>query len=237
MDFNVGFNGRVNYAYDWGKLGKGNMLGGVEWNRYTLYDSEYLEGMNFKEIVRTWIEKRLYTGHEMNTDAFLQIKHNLHKNWIVNAGIRYDYKRRSNKRTLQAFSPRLSLIYLRNGLNIKASYSRAFVDAPYYYRNNEMDTYSGGENLQAEYLSSFQVTCAYHHSPSHIDVECNLFYNRASHFLFTQPETRVYENAGSLDMGGVEVVARYKADRLSLDGNLCFQKVLNYTNFLLPMDL
>ena len=27
-------------------------------------------------------------------------------------------------------------------------------------------------------------------------------------------------------MGGVEVVARYKADRLSLDGNLCFQKVL-----------
>ena len=28
-----------------------------------------------------------------------------------------------------------------------------------------------------------------------------------------------------------EVVARYKADRLSLDGNLCFQKVLNYTNF------
>lgn len=231
MDFNVGFNGRVNYAYDWGKLGKGNMLGGVEWNRYTLYDSEYLEGMNFKEIVRTWIEKRLYTGHEMNTDAFLQIKHNLHKNWIVNAGIRYDYKRRSNKRTLQAFSPRLSLIYLRNGLNIKASYSRAFVDAPYYYRNNEMDTYSGGENLQAEYLSSYQVTCAYHHSPSHIDVECNLFYNRASHFLFTQPETRVYENAGSLDMGGVEVVARYKADRLSLDGNLCFQKVLNYTNF------
>lgn len=193
MDFNVGFNGRVNYAYDWGKLGKGNMLGGVEWNRYTLYDSEYLEGMNFKEIVRTWIEKRLYTGHEMNTDAFLQIKHNLHQNWIVNAGIRYDYKRRSNKRTLQAFSPRLSLIYLRNGLNIKASYSRAFVDAPYYYRNNEMDTYSGGENLQAEYLSSYQVTCAYHHSPSHIDVECNLFYNRASHFLFTQPETRVYE--------------------------------------------
>ena len=76
-----------------------------------------------------------------------------------------------------------------------------------------------------------RVTCAYHHSPSHIDVECNLFYNRASHFLFTQPETRVYENAGSLDMGGVEVVARYKADRLSLDGNLCFQKVLNYTNF------
>ena len=31
-----------------GKLGKGNMLGGVEWNRYTLYDSEYLEGMNLK---------------------------------------------------------------------------------------------------------------------------------------------------------------------------------------------
>ena len=49
------------------------------------------------------------------------------------------------------------------------------------------------------------------------DVECNLFYNRASHFLVTQPETRVYENAGSLDMGGVEVVARYKADRLSLE--------------------
>lgn len=73
MDFNVGFNGRVNYAYDWGKLGKGNMLGGVEWNRYTLYDSEYLEGMNFKEIVRTWIEKRLYTGHEMNTDAFSRL--------------------------------------------------------------------------------------------------------------------------------------------------------------------
>lgn len=57
MDFNVGFNGCVNYVYDWGKLGKGNMFGGVEWNWYMFYDFEYLEGMNFKEIVRMWIEK------------------------------------------------------------------------------------------------------------------------------------------------------------------------------------
>ena len=231
MDFNVGFNTRVSYTYDWGRYGKGNMLGGVEWNRYALYDSEYLEGMNFREIVRTWTDKRLYTGHEMNANVFLQFKHNLHKNWIVNAGIRYDYKKRRNNRIMQAFSPRVSLIYLRDGLNLKASYSRSFVDAPYYYRNNDMDTYSGGENLQAEYLSSYQLTCAYHYRPFHIDVECNLFYNRASHFLFTQPETRIYENAGLLDMGGIEVTTRYRANRLNLDANLCYQRVLGYTNF------
>lgn len=230
-DFNVGLNSRVNYAYDLGSYGKGNILAGAEWGQYALYDSEYLEGMNFDEIIRTWNYKRLYRGHEVNVNGYLQLKHKFRKNWILNAGVRYDYKKRKNGQVIQAYSPRLSLIYLHDRLNLKASYSRSFVDAPYYYRNNDMDTYSGGENLKAEYLSSYQLTFAYRHSPSAMDIECNFFYNRASHFLFTQPETRIFENAGSLDMGGVELIARYKTDRFNADANFCYQRVLSYANF------
>lgn len=94
-----------------------------------------------------------------------------------------------------------------------------------------MDTYSGGENLKAEYLSSYQLTFAYRHQPFHADIECNFFYNRASHFLFTQPETRVYENAGSLDMGGIEIVTRYKTGRIDANAHFCYQKVLKYAYF------
>lgn len=231
QDFNIGINGRINYNYNCGKYGKGNVLGGAEWNWYTLYDSEYLEGMNFKEIVRIWTDKRLHIGDEMNINMFLQLKHTLNKNWIVNAGVRYDYKKRKNGQILQALSPRLSLIYIRNKLNLKCSYSKSFVDAPYYYRNNDMDTYSGGEHLKAEYLSSYQLTFAYRHQPFHTDIECNFFYNRASHFLFTQPETRVYENAGSLDMGGIEIITRYKTGRTDINAHFCYQKVLKYANF------
>lgn len=216
---------RGNYSY---KLdnNNGNLNVGVQWNRFTLRDSYYAEGDHFNRVIVTYDDKKnLYVGNENYMDAYVQLKHQWKDLLILNAGFRYDYKKRRNGKVLHEYSPRLALILLQPKWNLKFSYAKSFVDAPYFYRNNTLDTTMGGENLLPEYSHSFQLTFAANRLLTGLELESNLFYTRTIDIII--PDGLVYTNAGILNNMGVEFSASYKYKRFSSWFNFTWQHVLS----------
>ena len=128
----------------------GTILFGAQYNFFEVSESRNIEGDEGGRILFEYDDtKNLATGRERSANSYIQIKHRW-DDFILNAGIRYDYKKRSNDHTINEYSPRVALIYIRPKYNFKICYSKSFVDAPYYYRNNTLDTYKGGADLLSE---------------------------------------------------------------------------------------
>lgn len=214
------------YSYNLSSKHKGSISVGLQYNRFKLIDSYYLEGDLFNRVLVTYDEsKNLYTGHETYMDAYLQLKHQWSDFLIFNAGLRYDYKKRSNSQVIHEFSPRMALIIRQPMWNLKFSYAKSFVDAPYFYRNNTLDTTTGGENLRSEYLHSFQMTFVANHLYPGIEFDANLFYNHTTDIII--PDGLIYTNAGVLDNIGCELSASYHFRKYSSWFNFTWQNVLS----------
>ena len=167
-------------------------------------------------------------GTENSYNAFLQLKHQW-RSLILNAGLRYDHKERADKEILREYSPRVAFIFLQPKWNIKLSYSRSFVDAPYMYRKiNELLPILVGNvsskrdlvftSLDPEFVNSVQVTFAGINWIKGLVIELNGFYNEAKNLI----ETHVisHENKGTNKMGGLEFQAQYRSKRFTGDFNL-----------------
>lgn len=226
LEYSYGVSLSGGYNYDFGKGQKGNINAGLQFNRFTLDDSYYLEGDNYNRILITYGEaKNLYTGRETSVDAYVQVKHRFSDLFIMNAGLRYDYKRRTNGQTINEYSPRLSFVLLQPKWNLKLSYAKSFVDAPYFYRNNTLDTTTGGEDLLSEYLHSYQLTFLGTKFVPNFEFEVNVYYNRATDFI-TQ-DGLGYTNAGILETTGVELSANYHINRFKAWANATWQHVIS----------
>ena len=230
-EYTLGAAAQGSYNYSFGKSQSGVMMLGAHFNRFNLADASYLEGINYDLILKTYNDlKVLNTGRETSSDAYIQVKHSFGAGLVLNAGLRYDFKLRSTGKRLHVLSPRIALIYSRPKWSVKLSYSKAFVDAPYFYRNNTLDINFGDDDLSPEYLNSWQLTF---YSDGKLvpglKAELSGFVNKADQFII-QSETG-NTNAGSLTNAGVELALGYSTSKFRVDGNLTWQRVLNSQNF------
>ena len=225
-EYTMGVKALGGYEYHFGKSQRGSILLGGEYNHFTLNHSSYFEGVDYYEIIKTYHDgKELKTGEEEGADVFLQVKHFFCPSLFVNAGMRYDYKKRRLGKTLNEVSPRLALIYNNSLFQIKLSYARSFVDAPYFYRSNTLDVEYGWEGLQPEILKSFQLSFLSNGTlVKGLLLDVNFFYNCATDFITYDGNSSF--NAGELKTGGVEMVVKYNHKRLMAEVNCTMQTVL-----------
>ena len=226
---NYGVALKGDYSYIERNNHKGSIFFGAEWSQFKVDNVRYALGYNFNILNR---ENSMITeageGTENSYNAFLQLKHQW-RSLILNAGLRYDQKERADKEILREYSPRVAFIFLQPKWNIKLSYSRSFVDAPYMYRKiNELLPILVGNvsskrdlvftSLDPEFVNSVQVTFAGINWIKGLVIELNGFYNEAKNLI----ETHVisHENKGTNKMGGLEFQAQYRSKRFTGDFNL-----------------
>lgn len=219
-----GFQLKGNYAYTLGDDHKGNIGFGAEFDHFQLDDFRYQIGYNFEETLPESPTLRdAGIGRENSADAYLQLKHQW-RSFILNAGMRYDYKSRYDHSKIRELSPRIALILLRPKWSVRLSYSKSFVDAPYIYRKANVMTTLMSESsadpipLSPERVHSFQLSFAGNNWKKGFDFEINGFYNRATDLILTS--LLDYSNASQNKTCGVELMASYKQPQFSANWNL-----------------
>lgn len=202
---------------------------GAEGSYFQLDDVRYTFGYNYtSSIPESNIISELGKGHESNINFYAQLKHHWGP-FILNAGLRFDYKNRYNDTKIKEFSPRLALIFVQPKWNVKLSYSKAFIDAPYLYRKTNlflaemMGMKELTENLDPEALHSYQLTFAANQWLKGLDFEINGFYNRARDLIYL--ELFEHYNTGNIDTYGVEVSSNYKYKSFTANLAVAWQKI------------
>jgi len=214
-EYTIGALAKFSTNYHIGKS-HGNLLVGAHFEYYRIPINEFFFGEEYNRIIIVTTPEsanQLNVGSEKSFSAFIQEKHYFTDQFILNAGLRYDKKFRRNDMSVSAISPRISLIYLPSKtFNVKASYSRSFVDAPYFYRQNTQNTYRGSENLMPEYMDAIQLDFLGSLSNKFI-YDINLFYNRLTDLICNNQSTDLnapkYVNSGKLKIAGVEMELAY----------------------------
>ena len=221
---------------DWTYINNANYQGqltfGAEYSYFQLDDVQYVYGYDFNKLSATADDIiSLGRGHESNMNGFFQFKQHWHS-FIVNAGLRFDYKNRYDDTKIREFSPRLALIYIQPKWNAKLSYSKSFIDAPYLYRKTNLlvsslmhfdDEEEDDDNLQPETIHSFQLTLGANQWLPGFNFEVNGFYNRARDIIYQY--VAEHYNTGNYDTYGVELTASYERRRFSAHANAAWQSV------------
>lgn len=225
----VGAIAKADARYDLGSM-KGSLTVGAQYEYFTLNDNETLIGEEYERFTTVVKQSKnlINNGHEASLSAFLQDKHFILDNLIVNAGLRFDNKYRKNLVSVKALSPRIALIYLpSSSFSTKLSYSRAFVDAPYFYRQNTSNPYRGSQDLMPEYMQALQFDILGTIGKWNLTYDVNLFYNHLTDIIVNTPSTDInapkYVNAGNLKMAGVECELDYHTSQLSARANVTYQ--------------
>lgn len=228
---NYGARLEGSYSYQLPGGHSGSIVSGAQYDYFMLNDAQNFEGDVFERVVVTYdYVKNLQTGSENSFNAFLQLKHKWN-NFILNTGVRFDKKNRKDSwaGSINEWSPRLAVLFLQPKWNLKLSYSKSFVDAPYFYRYNTLDTYMGGSDLEPEYLHSIQLTFSSHDFIKGLQVEVNTFHNRATNLV--HPEGMYYWNSGSMKNMGVELTAVYTKNRFMTRLNASWQHLISSENY------
>ena len=212
QDRTIGIQLKGDFSYNIGKNHHGLVTFGTEYDYYKLLDVRYALGVNYDATLtdmKQFLNSAL--GREHSFDAFAQLKHTW-GNLILSAGLRYDYKKRYDDKTIHEFSPRVALIFLQPKWNVKLSYSRSFVDAPFFYRktNDLMGYYS---ELNPEKLKSLQLTFQLVNPVPGLTVELNGFYNRSEDLIYANGFLHV--NSEPFSTYGLELSSSYKSKRFN----------------------
>lgn len=242
-EYTYGLSVRNGYSYGKNNAAHGTLLAGVQMENYTMKSGDACVGDNFDRILVTISEHngQIRLGSELSLSAFLQAKHYFTPRFIVNGGVRYDYKHRFNGKTLHAFSPRLACIYKMGRWSVKFCYARSFVDAPYFYRASKVVTYKGSEDLEPEYLDALQLSTNVALPALHLEYDCNLYYNKLSGLIYYDKTGSgsgrpVYSNAGSLELFGIENSLSYATSKFIARMNLTYQQVLKSDKYCVTGD-
>ena len=236
-EYTIGLIVKADAPYHIGKM-HGNLLCGAQFEHFKLSANDFCMGDNYTEIFLVSPEdyNMLYVKHEQSMSGFIQDKHYLASNLILNAGLRYDYKLRANNNSVSALSPRLALIFMPNAaFSMKLSYSQSFVDAPYYTRQNTTNGAKGSENLMPEYMHAVQLDFLGKLNKYHLTYDLNLFYNRLTNTIVNNPSPDPtmpkYINAGSLRVAGVEGMLMFQHPSLQLHAVVSYQRPLDAESY------
>ena len=233
-EYTIGAISKFSTSFTIGKT-KANLLLGAQFEYYKIPINEFFFGEEYNRIIIVTTpesKNQLNVGSEKSISGFIQGKYYLlNDKLIFNGGLRYDNKFRKNNVNVSAYSPRIALIYLPSKLfSTKFSYSRSFVDAPYFYRQNTQNTYRGSEDLMPEYMVALQW--AFLGSLSkHIDYDVNIFHHHLTDLICNNQSKDLnapkYINSGSLKIAGVEGVVSYKLSSFSSRLGLTYQRVID----------
>lgn len=225
------------YAYDAGRAGRGNFMVGAQVERMQLIDSNFLIGANgdWTTSNDTANKKVILPGTEDTYSGFVQARHKLGV-IVLNAGGRFDYKKRRAGETISDFSPRVAVVWMpASAFDVKLSYGQSFVDAPYWYRYNTIPSYRGASSLTPEHLTAVQFTPTVTFGKFRSSV--NFFYDRVTDVIYRNQDPNlpatspIYQNAGRLENAGVENETEYLAQAYRLRFNCTYQRVLSARNY------
>jgi len=200
---------------------KGLLSFGAEYSYFKLDDTRYVFGYNFKlTLPENNIVSDLGKAHENSANGYIQLKHQW-RSLILNAGLRFDYKFRYDSTTIREFSPRVALIYAQPKWNVKLSYSKAFIDAPFFYRKSNLflTAFEGlnlkelTANIDPETLHSYQLTFGATQWVKGLNFEVNAFYNHAKNLIV--PNLLEHLNGSNSDLYGLEFSGRYTTRRFT----------------------
>lgn len=232
QEYTIGALVKADANYKLGNM-KGNILVGTQFEYFKLSSNDYVMGENYTKIVVTFPEEKNYIriGSEKSFSAFIQGKHYFTSQFILNAGLRFDNKNRANGKNVSALSPRIALIYFPNEkFSTKLSFSRAFVDAPYFYRQNTSNGYRGSEDLMPEYMNAIQLDFMGKIDNWHLIYDVNLFYNQLSDIVVnnpsTDPDAPKFINSGSLKVAGAEAELSFGIPSFRIDANMTYLRPL-----------
>jgi len=232
-DYSVGGSVSGAYEYSLGKM-NGSMLAGLQYENLAFGDATLLIGADFT-TTNNVLHGIVDDGTEHTLSAFLQLKHYFTKKFILNGGLRYDFKKRIDGRTINTASPRISLIWLPTSIvTVKGGYSRSFVDAPAFYRVSKISLFSGGSELNPEKMNSFQIGTILNWKNKGIKYEINCYYNKVKDLVYYNPTGqggKTFANSGNIDMGGVETVFHYNREKILLNVNSTYQYPFKVENF------
>ena len=237
QEYTIGAMAKADANYTLGSM-KGNLLLGAQFEYFKLSSNDYQMGEEYVKVFVTYPETKpmLRIGSERSFSAFIQGKHYFTSQFILNAGLRFDNKNRANGKNVSALSPRVALIYLPNEkFSTKLSFSRAFVDAPYFYRHNASNGARGSEDLMPEFMNAIQLDFMGRIDNWHLDYDVNIFYNQLSDIVVynpsTDPTTPKYINAGSLKVAGAEAELGFSIPSFRIDANMTFLRPLEATEY------
>jgi outer membrane receptor for ferrienterochelin and colicins len=239
LNWNDDAIGAIAQGYlDYSLLGSGTLLTGFQVDAMRVLDSgaPTTDNFDWARYGDTNDKRVILLGGETIYSPFFQLKHKFSNEWIANIGVRYDVKDRFKGENLTALSPRIALVYAPSQtLNFKLSYAESFVDAPYWYRYNNLAAYQGSENLTPERLRSIQGTWGLSLFDGRLNNYVNLFYDDVFDFIFRDnnpgPNEPVYQNAGALKSIGIEDEAAWVADDYSIRLNLTLQREIEHKDF------
>ena len=218
----------------------GYLSGGLEYNYFKLDDCRYNFGYNFvSALPESNAISDVSKGNESNMNAYVQLKHQW-KSFILNAGLRFDFKTRYDTSYIRQLSPRIALIYLQPKWNVKLSYSKSYIDAPYLYRKTNiilatMQRLSVDprlfEPLEPELLHSYQLTLGLPKLTKGLNLELNAFYNHAVDLIVM--DLIAHYNSGNSDIYGLEFSGKYERRRFAAYLSAAWIKSKKYeSNFI-----
>ena len=229
---NYGLRMKAGYDYTFGSSHKGSMLLGAEYSHFHLYGMHWQLGYNYDYLIPEIPEMRdMCLGHENSANVAFQLKHQW-RSLILNAGVRYDHCHQLNSpENVSELSPRIALILLRPRWNMKLSYSKSFVDYPYIYQiGNIFRAYLLNDRatmiylLEPERIHSWQLSVAGNDRTKSLNLEANLFYNRASNLIVSVYED--YTNSSHNEAIGLELRGSYHKPRFTADVNMTWTHVI-----------
>ncbi len=236
-DRGYGLIAQLSKAYNF--FGAGTWMIGTQINTMELYDSNIIYGQagEWLQLLDNRQKNVFDTGTERINSVFTQIKHNLTDTLLGNFGVRFDKKDRHKGESIDEMSPRLALIWKPyDQFNLKISYAKAFVDAPYVYQY--YNYYPNPNNqlaLKPEYMESYQVTPTFKLAQGKITSSFNFFYNKFSNVIVrnNQPEEKQspIQNYGFLKQWGIENETTYNQNAYNLAFNLTYQAADGAENY------
>ena len=225
-------------------LGEGSLVFGGQFEHFHLSNGNITLGGNFIAASTLSSNAIFKDGSETSLSAYAQMKHYFMprtKNFIFNAGLRLDHKRRFNGKSINRLSPRFSLIYkLTDKFSLRGNYNYSFVDAAYIYRASILTIFGGGSEMKPETMNSFNIGASYHDPRKHFNAEIGAFYNILKDIVVLNPSMRynpdgsnfIFINAGKVRILGADASAQYTNDNLFLNFNATWQRVMTSDNYI-----
>ncbi|HJV23516.1 MAG TPA: TonB-dependent receptor [Holophagaceae bacterium] len=215
-------------------VGDGSLLVGAEVDYLDLRSSSFPRGTNgqWTSFGDSTAKPLLAPGSEQTLSGFAQVKHHLSATHIFNVGLRIDRKHRHEGDPVSDVSPRLAWIWLPTAdAEVKVSYARSFVDAPYWYRYNSLPSYRGAIELKPEHLEAFQITPSWTTPDGQKRLAFNLFHNTFRDVIYRNnqalPTEPIYTNAGRMRTWGAELEAGHLSPRFQARATLSWQRLID----------
>lgn len=226
------FGVTADFTRGFGRPGReGSLLCGFQFDQMQLVDSAFPRGANgnWTSFSDSLALPLLQPGQERTISGYIQLKQRFSRGWILNAGARLDHKTRHTGASVEDLGPRVALVWMPGRVfEMKLSYARSFVDAPYWYRYNSLPSYRGAVDLRPEHLESLQLTPSWSALDGRLHTQVNLFVNHLRDIIHRNnqaaPSEPIYSNSGSLRTWGSEWESAFVEPRFRARVNATYQR-------------